>query len=55
MEEVEQNIAAVEKGPLPPELLDKLDQIAAQVPFRPCEEPAVLPFGRQYRGPGVVR
>ncbi len=53
--EVEQNIAAAEKGPLPSELLQRLDQIAARVPFRPCEEPAVLPFGREYRGPGGVR
>ncbi len=53
--EVEQNIAAVEQGPLPAELLEKLDQIAARVPFRPFEEPAVLPFGREYRGPGQVR
>lgn len=53
--EVEQNIAAAQRGPLPAALLARLDQIAAQVPFRPCEEPAVLPFGRQYRGPGGVR
>ena len=53
--EVEQNIASAEKGPLPPELLGRLEQIVARVPFRPCEEPAVLPFGRQYRGPGGVR
>jgi len=53
--EVEANVAAVERGPLPQELLAKLDQLAARVPFRPCEEPAVLPFGREYRGPGGVR
>jgi aryl-alcohol dehydrogenase-like predicted oxidoreductase len=55
VEEVEQNIAAAEKGPLPAALLQRLDQLAGQVPFRPCEEPAVLPLGRQYRGPGPVR
>jgi D-threo-aldose 1-dehydrogenase len=42
--EVESNIAAVEKGPLPAEILQKLDVIAARVPFRPFEEPFSLPF-----------
>jgi aryl-alcohol dehydrogenase-like predicted oxidoreductase len=50
--EVEQNVTAVEKGPLPDDVLDRLDQIAAMVPFRPFEEPFGLPFGRAYRGPG---
>ena len=54
-EEVEQNAAAVERGPLPPDLLARLDEIAARVPFRPFDEPAVLPFGREWRGPGPVR
>jgi len=53
VEEVEQNVAAVAKGPLPAELLARLDDIAAMVPFRPCEEPFGPPFGRDgYRGPG---
>jgi aryl-alcohol dehydrogenase-like predicted oxidoreductase len=50
--EVEANAAAVAKGPLPPELLAPLDEIASMVPFRPCEEPFFLPFGRPYSGPG---
>jgi len=54
-EEVEKNVAAVEKGPLPPDILARLDEIAAMVPFRPFEEPFGLPFGRPYRGPGVAR
>ena len=54
-EEVEQNVAAVEKGPLPPEILARLDEIAAMVPFRPFEEPFGLPFNRPYRGPGMAR
>jgi aryl-alcohol dehydrogenase-like predicted oxidoreductase len=53
-EEVEQNVYAVEKGPLPRDVLDRLDQIAAMVPFRPFEEPFGLPFDRPYRGPGVA-
>ena len=53
-QEVEQNVASVEKGPLPDDVLDRLDDIAAMVPFRPFEEPFGLPFGRNYRGPGVA-
>jgi aryl-alcohol dehydrogenase-like predicted oxidoreductase len=52
--EVEANVAAAEKGPLPPDVLARLKQIADAVPFRPFEEPAVLPFLRPYRGPGWV-
>ncbi|UCH35393.1 MAG: aldo/keto reductase [Armatimonadota bacterium] len=55
VEEVEQNVAAVEKGPLPPEVLKRLDEIAAMVPFRPFEEPFGLPFGREHHGPGRAR
>ena len=51
-EEVEQNFAAVEKGPLPKSLLKRLDEIAAMVPFRPSEEPFGLPFAWNYKGPG---
>jgi aryl-alcohol dehydrogenase-like predicted oxidoreductase len=50
--EVEANVAAVEKGPLPAEVLERLDAIAAMVPFRPFCEPFGLPFGRRYKGPG---
>lgn len=42
--EVEENVAAVEKGPLPPEIIKRFDAIAAMVPFRPFEEPFGLPF-----------
>jgi len=55
VEEVEANVRAVEKGPLPPDVLARLDEIAAMVPFRPFEEPFSLPFGRPYRGPGWAR
>jgi aryl-alcohol dehydrogenase-like predicted oxidoreductase len=50
--EVAANIAAVEQGPLPPDVLERIKEIAAMVPFRPFEEPFGLPFGRAYRGPG---
>ena len=53
--EVEQNVAAVEQGPLSDQVLTHLDEIAAMVPFRPCEEPFVLPLGRDYRGLGQAR
>ncbi|MGD0093900.1 MAG: aldo/keto reductase [Planctomycetota bacterium] len=42
--EVEENVAAVEKGPLPQDVLKRLAEIAALVPFRPFEEPFGLPF-----------
>ncbi len=56
LEEVRQNIAAAEKGPLPPDLLKRLDEIAALVPFRPYEEPFGLPFHvtKGYKGPGAA-
>jgi aryl-alcohol dehydrogenase-like predicted oxidoreductase len=50
--EVEANVAAVEKGALPEEILRRLDEIAAMVPYRPFEEPFNLPFERPYAGPG---
>jgi aryl-alcohol dehydrogenase-like predicted oxidoreductase len=50
--EVEANVAAAARGPLPEEVLRRLDEIAAMVPFRPFEEPFGLPFGTEYRGPG---
>jgi aryl-alcohol dehydrogenase-like predicted oxidoreductase len=52
--ELEVNYKAVEKGPLPPDVLRRLDEIAAMVPFRPFEEPFSMPFGSQYRGPGIA-
>jgi aryl-alcohol dehydrogenase-like predicted oxidoreductase len=52
--EVEQNVASIEKGPLPADVLARLDEIAAMVPFRPFEEPFGLPFGRTYYGPGIA-
>ena len=55
VQEVEQNVASVEKGPLPQDILERLDEIAAMVPFRPFEEPFGLPFDRDHRGSGVAR
>jgi aryl-alcohol dehydrogenase-like predicted oxidoreductase len=53
--EVEENVRAVEAGPLPSDVLARLQEIAGMVPFRPYEEPFGLPFTRPYRGPGVAR
>lgn len=57
-EEVCQNATAVNKGELPKEILDRLDEIAAMVPFRPFGEPAglgwQLPNPRNYKGPGQL-
>jgi aryl-alcohol dehydrogenase-like predicted oxidoreductase len=53
VEEVEANVRAVEAGPLPAEVLARLREIAAMVPFRPFEEPFSPPFGKAARqGPG---
>ena len=52
VEEVEANVEAVERGPLQQEVLERIKEIAAMVPFRPFEEPFGLPFGREYKGPG---
>ena len=55
--ETEQNVAAAEKGPLPADILARLDAIAAQVPFRPFGEPFgigwLLPNPSNYRGMGA--
>lgn len=58
-EEVERNVAAAAKGPLPVDVARRIDEIAAMVPFRPFEEPAGLGWHLAspgtYRGPGVAR
>jgi hypothetical protein len=46
------NVAAVNAGPLPPEVMQRLEEIGAMVPFRPFNEPFGCGFGRDYRGPG---
>ena len=55
VEEVKLGVAAAEKGPLPTELLDRVQEIADMVPFRPFEEPFGCQLGRpEYRGPGMA-
>ena len=55
VEEVEQNVGYVASGPLPISVLNRVQEIADLVPFRPFEEPFGLPFTRAYRGPGMAR
>ncbi|MBX9680199.1 MAG: aldo/keto reductase [Gemmataceae bacterium] len=54
--QVEDSVAAIAKGPLPSDVLSRLDGIAAMVPFRPFEEPMILPLAnpRGYAGPGMA-
>ena len=54
VEEVEQNVRAVEAGQLPADVTARLDEITAMVPFRPSEEPFCMPFERPYRGLGPM-
>jgi aryl-alcohol dehydrogenase-like predicted oxidoreductase len=53
---VEAAVAAVEKGPLPGDVIDQVDRLAAILPCRPFEEPMILPFSRPdaYFGPGLA-
>jgi len=53
--EIEENLRFAAAGPLSREILDRIQAIAAMVPFRPFEEPSGLPFNRVYKGPGGAR
>lgn len=53
-EHLETCVAAVEKGPLPEDIVNRLDEIAAMLPQRPYEEPMILPLGKNYVGPGIA-
>jgi aryl-alcohol dehydrogenase-like predicted oxidoreductase len=52
--QVEAAVQCFERGPLPAEVLARLDEIAAELPNRPFEEPMILPFAKpgDYAGPG---
>ena len=49
-EQFMENYNAVEKGPLPADLLTELDKIYAMVPFRPSLEYFTLPFDNNCKG-----
>ncbi|MCS7046234.1 MAG: aldo/keto reductase, partial [Gemmataceae bacterium] len=55
-QQVAEAVAAAERGPLPPDVARRLDEIAAWVPFRPFEEPMILPLNKpkDYWGPGMA-
>ena len=53
-EHLEASVAAVEKGRLPADVLNRLNEIAAMLPHRPYEEPMILPLGKNYVGPGIA-
>ena len=53
-EHLESSVAAAVKGPLPDDIIRRLDEIAAMLPFRPYEEPMILPFAKNYAGPGIA-
>lgn len=51
---LEASVKAAAKGPLPGDMIQRLDEIAAMTPRRPWEEPMILPFGKNYVGPGIA-
>ena len=53
-EHLQASVDAASKGPLPDDIINRLDEIAAMVPHRPWEEPMILPFGKNYVGPGIA-
>jgi len=55
VQEVEMNVAAVEAGPLPDDIMQRLAEIGDMVPFRPFDEPFGCQLGNPgYRGPGIA-
>lgn len=54
MEHLESSVAAVEQGPLPEDVVTRLNEIAQMLPCRPYEEPMILPLGKDYVGPGIA-
>lgn len=56
--EAELNVAAVDRGPLPADVLARLDEIGAMVPYRPYGEPFnigwILPSPAGYTGLGMA-
>ena len=54
VEHLEASVAAAAKGTLPEDILKRLDEVAAMVTHRPWEEPMILPFGKNYVGPGIA-
>ncbi|MCI0682925.1 MAG: aldo/keto reductase [Gemmataceae bacterium] len=55
-QQVADAVAAVAKGPLSADVTAQVDRIAALAPYRPFEEPMILPFNnpKGYWGPGMA-
>lgn len=53
-EEFISNYKSVEKGPLPKDIMERLDEIYSMVPFRPSLEPYILPWGNERRDLGEL-
>jgi aryl-alcohol dehydrogenase-like predicted oxidoreductase len=53
VKEFDENYKVVEKGALPVDILKRLDEIHAMVPFRPTYEQFALPFGNEHKGIGL--
>ncbi|TWT39170.1 aldo/keto reductase [Blastopirellula retiformator] len=53
-EQLETSVTGAKLGPLPPETLEQLHEIASMLPHRPYEEPMILPLGKTYHGPGLA-
>lgn len=49
---LESAVEAMGRGPLPADVLERLNDIASWVPYRPFEEPMILPLDKPYFGPG---
>lgn len=54
--QIEESVRAAEKGALPEEILTEINAMADMVPFRPFEEPMILPMNKPdtYWGPGLA-
>ncbi len=52
--EVESNYNSAKNGPLPEDILKRLEEIASMVPFRPFDEPFNFPWDGNYKGPGFA-
>ncbi|NMC77821.1 MAG: aldo/keto reductase [Chloroflexi bacterium] len=54
-QEADLNVAAMEKGALPGDVLAQIDEIAAMLPYRPWEEPSKIKKRKGYIGAGPLR
>lgn len=54
-QQVEDSVVAASRGPLPPDVMGRLDEIWRICPMRPFEEPMIWPFKNpHYFGPGMA-